>query len=49
MNQRWHQQRDRYRPAGELINTAQYEVAPISETTAKQFVTEHHLTEVRHA
>lgn len=41
-NQRWHLQRDSYRPS-EPINTALYEVAPIlDDTTAKAFVTAHH-------
>lgn len=43
MNQRWNKQRDRYRPAGELIQTTQYEVAPIAgDKVAKAFVEEHH-------
>src|ERR1700730_5425267 len=42
-NQRWRHRRDRYRPAGETINSALYDVAPIADdTTAKQFITTHH-------
>lgn len=41
--QRWRGGRDTYRPAGETIRTADYEVAPIeSDTIAKQFVLDHH-------
>jgi len=40
--QRWRGGRDSYRPAGEVIRTADYEVAPIAEATAKAFVVEHH-------
>jgi hypothetical protein len=41
--QRWRQRRDLYRPAGEVINTAHYEVAPIpDDRTAKLFVEQHH-------
>lgn len=43
MNQRWHQGRDRYRPAGEPIDTRHYEVAGIDgDATAKAFVLTHH-------
>lgn len=43
MNQRWNNGKDRYRPAGELIQTHQYEVAPIADDkTAKAFVCKHH-------
>lgn len=42
MNQRWRHGRDRYRPAGELIRTSEYEVAVIDERPAKAFVLEHH-------
>lgn len=41
--QRWHQRRDLYRPAGEPINPAHYEVAAIrDDRTAKDFVCQHH-------
>lgn len=43
MNQRWREGRDSYRPAGEVIATSQYEVAPIpDDTTARTFVETHH-------
>jgi hypothetical protein len=42
-NQRWNAGRDSYRPAGEVIRTAAYDVAPIaSDTVAKSFVCRHH-------
>lgn len=41
--QRWRDHRDSYRPAGEVIDTARYEVAAIpDDTTAKAFVLDHH-------
>jgi hypothetical protein len=41
--QRWRDQRGTYRPAGEAINTARYEVAPITgDSEAKAFVLAHH-------
>jgi hypothetical protein len=41
--QRWRQQRARYQPAGEVIPTHHYEVAPIaSDRVARQFVEQHH-------
>lgn len=41
--QRWRERRDLYRPAGETIVTAHYEVAAIpDDTTAKAFVEQHH-------
>lgn len=41
--QRWRSRRDSYRPAGETIETARYQVAAIADdTTAKAFVLEHH-------
>jgi hypothetical protein len=40
--QRWRHGRDSYRPAGETIQTADYDVAPIAEGVAKAFVLEHH-------
>lgn len=41
--QRWREGRDSYRPAGEVIVPAHYEVAPIrDDTTAKSFVVQHH-------
>lgn len=41
--QRWRARRDSYRPAGEPIRTADYEVAEIAgDTEAKGFVLEHH-------
>jgi hypothetical protein len=43
VNQRWRARRDSYRPAGEVIDTARYEVAAIADdTTPKRFVLEHH-------
>ncbi len=42
-NQRWRERRESYRPAGEPIDTARHEVAPIrDDVTAKRFVLEHH-------
>jgi len=41
--QRWRDRRDSYRPAGEVIRTADYDVAEIpDDTTAKRFVVDHH-------
>ena len=41
--QRWRDKRNSYRPVGEVINTAHYEVAPIrDDKTAKDFVLQHH-------
>lgn len=41
--QRWRDRRGTYRPAGEVINTRLYEVAPIpDDTTARGFVEQHH-------
>jgi len=40
--QRWRERRASYRPAGEIINPANLDVAPIDYHTAKQFVTTHH-------
>jgi hypothetical protein len=42
MNQRWNQGRDSYRPAGEVIKTAEYDVAPVPRDVAKAFVLKHH-------
>ncbi len=42
LNQRWSGGRDSYRPAGETIRTAEYDVAPIAEAVAKDFVVRHH-------
>lgn len=43
MNQRWREGRDRYRPAGEVIDTSKYEVAAIpDDTTARAFIERHH-------
>ncbi len=42
VNQRWRDGRARYRPTGEMIRPAEYEVAPIPEATAKAFVLQHH-------
>lgn len=42
LNQRWRNGRARYRPAGELIRTSEYEVALIGEKEAKAFVVSHH-------
>ena len=42
-NQRWLEKRASYRPAGELIRTEEYDVAPILDNqTAKDFVVRHH-------
>lgn len=41
--QRWRDRRGVYRPAGEVIDTRLYEVAPIhDDTTARSFVEQHH-------
>lgn len=40
--QRWRDRRGTYRPAGEVINPAHYEVAPLPEREAKAFVIQHH-------
>lgn len=41
--QRWRARRDSYRPAGEVLRTADYEVAPIAaDREAKAFVLAHH-------
>lgn len=41
--QRWRERRGVYRPAGEPIRTAEYDVAAITDdTTARMFVCEHH-------
>lgn len=41
--QRWREKRDSYRPAGEIIRTADYEVAELEDdTTPKAFVERHH-------
>lgn len=40
--QRWRDRRDRYRPAGEVIDTKAHEVAPLDEAQAKAFVVQHH-------
>ena len=40
--QRWRERRDLYRPAGETIVTAHYEVAPIADRAAKLLVEAHH-------
>lgn len=41
--QRWNRGRDSYRPAGEPLRTADYDVAPIlDDSTARRFVVEHH-------
>ncbi len=42
LTQRWRDQRGTYRPAGEVINPAHYEVAPIPEREARLFVIQHH-------
>lgn len=41
-NQRWRERRDTYRPAGETIRTSDFDVAPIAENDAKDFVVRHH-------
>jgi len=40
--QRWRENRATYRPAGEIINTSDYEIAEISKADAKIFVQAHH-------
>lgn len=40
--QRWELGRESRRPAGELIRTSEYDVAPIGPTEAKAFVESHH-------
>lgn len=43
VTQRWRDQRGSYRPAGEVIRPAEFEVAAIADdATAKAFVTRHH-------
>jgi hypothetical protein len=42
LTQRWRERRDTYRPAGEVIRPADYEVAAITESAAKTFVLRHH-------
>jgi hypothetical protein len=42
LNQRWKNRRASYRPAGEVIDTRAYDVAPIDETNAKTFVLTNH-------
>ena len=48
VSQRWRAGRDKYRPAGEVIDTSKYEVAPITvngkpaDKPAKDFVQKHH-------
>lgn len=46
MNQRWRDRRDSYRPAGETIQTARYEVAEIAgdgaDKVARAFIERHH-------
>lgn len=41
-NQRWRAGRDSYRPAGETIRSAEYDVEPLDELPAKAFVLAHH-------
>lgn len=40
--QRFEQRRERYRPAGEVIDVERYEVEPIEELVAKRFIVSHH-------
>lgn len=40
--QRWREHRSSYRPAGETINTSDFEIAPIPKPVAKLFVQTHH-------
>lgn len=40
--QRWRNCRDAYRPAGEPIDPRRYEVAPLDELPAREFVETHH-------
>src|SRR5262245_32133922 len=41
-NQRWEMGHATYRPAGEVIDTAMYEVAPVSWSESKAFVERNH-------
>jgi hypothetical protein len=41
-NQRWELGRHRWRPAGEVIRTAEYDVAEISDAASADFVRTHH-------
>jgi len=41
-NQRWEEGRVRWRPAGEVIRTSDYEVGEISRAAAEGFVARHH-------
>jgi len=42
LNQRWEEGRVRWRPAGEVIRTSEYEVGAISRSAAEGFVATHH-------
>ncbi len=43
MNQRWREKRDSYRPAGEVIRTADYDVESIpGDKVAREFIERHH-------
>lgn len=43
LSQRWRERRDSYRPAGETIRTADYEVSQLlDDTTPRRFVERHH-------
>lgn len=41
-NQRWTEKRETRRPAGETIEAARYDVAPIDTATARSFIETHH-------
>lgn len=40
--QRWREKRTSFKPAGEVIDTKAFEVAPLDESSAKAFVLAHH-------
>lgn len=42
LTQRWRRRRAAWRPAGETIRTADYDVAEIPDAAAKAFIVEHH-------
>ena len=43
MNQRWRLRRDSYRPAAEVINTGEYEIAQTnSDRLVREFISAHH-------
>ncbi len=42
LTQLWRSGRESYRPAGQVIDPRHYEVAPIQEKSAKEFVISNH-------